>query len=159
MHSFRPVSQIRDPISRIDASVSWLCHFGERPFSLCLCLGCCVSRVFNTSFFVAVSPCQETGTGLSGRQCLATGAAANAMNSGTGLKAPSLLSMLTREAHWGIGLKRYRTIFISTCQACIAGKGRLPKKTPHKSHTPGGTRGTHGLWVRPGINPHGAWAP
>ena len=63
-----PVSQIRDPISRVDASVSWLCHFGERPFSLCLCLGCCVSCVINTSFFVAVSPCQEIGTCLSGRQ-------------------------------------------------------------------------------------------
>ena len=118
-------SEIRDPISRVDASVSWLCHFGEKPFSLCLCLGCCVSRVFNTSFFAAVSPCQEIGTSLSGRLSLATGDAANAMNSGTGPKAPSLLSMLTRDAHWGIGLRRYRPFLFQLVRfASLAGDDR-----------------------------------
>ena len=85
-------------------------HHHHHTFSLCLCLGCCVSRVFNTSFFVAVSPCQEIGTSLSGKQCLATGAVATTMNSGTGQQAPSLLNMSTREAHWGVGLKRYRPV-------------------------------------------------
>ena len=50
------------------------------------------------------------------------------------------------EAHWGIGLKRYRPIFISTCQACIAGKGTTAqKKTAHKSHT--ARRDTGYSWV------------
>ena len=62
--------QFRDPVSRVVESFSWLCHFGEKPFSLCLCLGCCVSRVFSTSFFVAVSPCQQIISMADGAQLL-----------------------------------------------------------------------------------------
>ena len=49
-------------------------------FSLCLCLGYCGPVFLNTSSFVAVSPCQEIVSSLSGRQCPATGVAATAMN-------------------------------------------------------------------------------
>ena len=48
-----------------DASDSWLCHLGEKPFFLCLCLGCCVSSVFNTELDNKM-PAREAhwGTGL-----------------------------------------------------------------------------------------------
>ena len=70
-------SEIR--FSRVDASVSWLCHLGEKPFYLCLCLGCCVSRVFQHSFFVAAfhvcdqSQWQTVPSYWSCRQCIYSG--------------------------------------------------------------------------------------
>ena len=137
----RSFGQFRDSFSRCCRVILTGCAIsGEKTFSVCLCLSCCVSRVFSTNFSVAVSPCQQIGTSLSGRRCQATGPTHVQ-------KAPSLRNMLTREAHWR-----------------CAGRGRLLKKrrsVPHceegpRPHTPEGRGEVTGWWVHPGINPHAA---
>ena len=137
---------IRDPISRVDTSASWLCHFGEKPFSLCVCLGGCVSRVFqhellcsrlSTSGNWDQSQWQTVSSCWSCRQCneqwdwTESSISAGHAHERSALvcwreKAPLILFQLVR-------------------LALLAGDGcsqnAAQSHTARRAHTPGGTRG------------------
>ena len=63
-----------------------------------------------------------------GRQCLATGAPANARNSGTAQKNSISAEHAYERSALGYQPEKVPANFISTCQACIASRRRLPQK-------------------------------